>query len=306
MTPKIKLLLVDDKHSNLLALDSVLGRSDYDLLFANSGKEALDLLQQHQVALVLLDIQMPEMDGFETARRIKELPACADIPIIFVTAIYNEDPFVKRGYEAGAIDYFSKPFDPDILKMKVRLYASFHQKSLLLKEKEQRMRETQELLKAGKKLTGVLETLPVGVIIADAEGRVCQSNEEATRIWRGIDSDEDGDYGKYLGWWDKDGRLIKARQGALARALEGESSHNEVLQIPGLDGATQSMLVSASPLKGTNGRIVGAVVVVRDVTEQKRIEGEMLRLLQNLVSAGFELEHEMTDERSGGSTAARA
>ena len=98
---KPKLLLVDDKPANLLALEAVLGDTEYELVRAASGPEALDLVARLELALVLLDVQMPDMDGFETARRMKALPAAADVPIIFITAIYSEDPYVRKGYESG-------------------------------------------------------------------------------------------------------------------------------------------------------------------------------------------------------------
>ena len=121
---------------------------------------------------------MPGMDGFEAAAAIKKMPACKDIPIIFVTAVYKEDPHVKKGYEVGGIDYFGKPFDPDILRMKIRIYASYRLKADLLKEKERQIRQSEELLRVGRKLSSVLESLPVGVMIADFEGRICQITEE--------------------------------------------------------------------------------------------------------------------------------
>src|SRR5262245_63642436 len=113
LSGKPKLLLVDDKPANLLALEAVLGDTEYELIRASSGPQALELLSQHEFALVLLDIQMPDMDGFETARRMKAMPAGAEVPIIFITAIYNEDPYVRKGYQAGGVDYFCKPFDPE-------------------------------------------------------------------------------------------------------------------------------------------------------------------------------------------------
>src|SRR5215204_1091201 len=104
---KINLLLVDDHPGNLLSLEAVFSESEYNLIMAQSGMEAIQLIQQHDIAVVLLDVQIPEMDGFETARRIKAIEGCRDVPIIFVTAIYKEDPFIKKGYEVGGIDYFS-------------------------------------------------------------------------------------------------------------------------------------------------------------------------------------------------------
>jgi PAS domain S-box-containing protein len=287
---KPKLLLVDDNAGNLLALQAVLGEADYELISASSGAQALELVKKHEIALVLLDIQMPGMDGFETARRLKKVDGFANIPIIFITAIYSQDPYVKKGYEVGAVDYFTKPFDPELLKLKVRVYVSYWQRNTLLEERERRIRESAELLEAGRKLSGILEKLPVGVIIADAEGRIHQTNEEISKIWgsRGLETDA---YGEYLGWWGRDGKLLKAKQGPLAKAArDGVSTHNELLKIKCFDGTPKTILTSASPLRGLDGGIVGAVVVMRDVTEQKRIEEELLQRIQKLVSLGLEFE----------------
>lgn len=287
---KVNLLLVDDKPANLLALEAVLGDSEYSLIRAGSGAEALEILKKQEIALILLDIQMPDMDGFETAKRIKQLDNCADIPIILITAIYIEDPYVRKGYQAGAVDYFCKPFDPEVLRMKVRVYVSFRQRKYLLEERERRIRESEELLHAGRKLTAILERLPVGVIIADAEGRIGQTNEEVSKILGSSNLGADS-YGEYLGWWDKDGKLIKAEHGALEKALhQGVSKHNELLRITGIDGTPKTLLTSASPLRARQGHIVGAVVVMRDVTEQKQIEEELLQRIQKLISLGLEFE----------------
>ena len=117
---KVKILMVDDTPANLLALEAVLDGPEYDLIRAYSGTEAMATLQEHpDVDLILLDVQMPIMDGFETARRIKNDPDYSAIPIIFITAVYTEESFVVEGLTAGAVDYFTKPFDPKVLKLKV-------------------------------------------------------------------------------------------------------------------------------------------------------------------------------------------
>ena len=160
---KINLLLVDDKPSNLITLEAVLSSPEYNLISVFSGYEAIEAVKKQEFALILLDVQMPGMDGFETARHIKEIGGCQDIPIIFISAIYSQDPYIKKGYQVGAIDYFAKPFDPEILKTKVNIYSSFQQRLNLLKEREARIKESEELLKTGRELTSVLESLPVGV-----------------------------------------------------------------------------------------------------------------------------------------------
>jgi CheY-like chemotaxis protein len=100
-------LIVDDTPANLVALEAVLG-ADNEIVRASSGAQAISILQAGQsIDVILMDVQMPRMDGFEAAAQIKQLKGCHDIPIIFVTAVYKEDPYVKKGYQAGGIDYFS-------------------------------------------------------------------------------------------------------------------------------------------------------------------------------------------------------
>ena len=288
---KANVLAVDDKVGNLVALEAVLNR-DHCLVLANSGAEAISILKDRQdIDVILMDLQMPEMDGFEASSIIKKLPGCEDIPIIFITAIYKEDPFIKKGYEAGAIDYFSKPFDPDILRMKVGIYASFRQKANVLKERERQIRETEELLSAGRKLSTIIENLPVGVLIADCEGRICQANNEVARICKSTDLLDLDSYGEILGWWNSSGQMIKHEDGPVSRALkDGTKSHNKLIQISCLDGTNKSILCSASPLLGIKHQIMGAVIIIQDITESKKIELDLERRISKLISLGVELE----------------
>ena len=116
--------VVEDRAANRVVLDAVLG-TDHNLIFAASGAEALARVRSRSdIDLILMDVQMPEMDGFETAARIKQLPEGRDIPIVFVSAVHTDDPFVRRGYEVGGLDYVSKPFDPERSKLKVSVYAT--------------------------------------------------------------------------------------------------------------------------------------------------------------------------------------
>lgn len=294
MRRKPRILAVDDTPSNLVALEAVLDR-EFDLRFAKSGPEAIDMMQQsNDVDVILMDLQMPGMDGFETAGRIKKLPGCDDIPIVFITAVYNEDPHVKRGYEAGGVDYFTKPFDPDLLRLKMGIYASFRQRAAALKEREQQIKVTEEILKAGRKLSAFLEGLPVGVLISDVGGRICQANEGISRVCNASQLIEQNAYGDMLGWWDSQGQLLKNHGSPLERALHGKASHNELLQIRCLDGCMKTVFVSASPLFGLHKEIVGAVIVLQDVSEPKRIEAELEDRIAQLLSLGIEVEQRIT------------
>jgi CheY-like chemotaxis protein len=123
MVQKAKILLVDDRPENLLALEAILSALDQTLVRASSGEEALKALLTDDFAVILLDVQMPGMDGFETAAHIKRRERTRDIPIIFLTAINHGPHHTFRGYAAGAVDYISKPFDPWVLRAKVQVFV---------------------------------------------------------------------------------------------------------------------------------------------------------------------------------------
>src|SRR6266536_4656420 len=138
------ILLVDDRPENLLALEGILEPLGQTLLFAHSGEDALRQLLQFDVAVILLDVQMPELDGFETASLIKQRERTRHIPIIFVTAISKDEANVFRGYSAGAVDYVFKPFNTDVLRSKVSVFIELHEKTEQLRRQAELLKE-QEL-----------------------------------------------------------------------------------------------------------------------------------------------------------------
>jgi CheY-like chemotaxis protein len=123
-----KILMVDDRPENLLALEAILQGLGHELIRASSGEEALKVLLTTDVAIILLDVQMPGMDGFETAAHVKRREKTRDIPILFLTAIDGEAHQAFRGYAAGAVDYLAKPFDPWLLKAKVGVFVELYDK----------------------------------------------------------------------------------------------------------------------------------------------------------------------------------
>lgn len=124
---KVNILMVDDHPENLLALEAVLTSPNYNLISAHSGKEALKCMLQHDFAVILLDVQMPGLNGFDTAKLIKAREKTKNIPIIFITAISQEMEHVHQGYSVGAIDYIFKPFQPETLKKKIEQFVKIHQ-----------------------------------------------------------------------------------------------------------------------------------------------------------------------------------
>jgi CheY-like chemotaxis protein len=145
-----KILLVDDRPENLLALEAILSGLGHELVKASSGEEALKRLLNDDVAVILLDVQMPGMDGFETAGRIKQRERTRDIPILFLTAIDGAAHQAFRGYAAGAVDYLAKPFDPWVLRAKVAVFVELHERRRDLETQAERLREEVGLLRSGR------------------------------------------------------------------------------------------------------------------------------------------------------------
>jgi CheY-like chemotaxis protein len=144
---KAKILLVDDREENLIALEAILSSLDQELIRATSGEEALKALLTGEFAVILLDIVMPSMDGFETARDIKRRKKTRDIPIIFLTAVNSDPDYAFRGYAAGAVDFIAKPFDPWVLRAKVSVFVELHNKNRQLREQAALLREQAVLLR---------------------------------------------------------------------------------------------------------------------------------------------------------------
>ncbi len=136
-----RILLVDDRPDNLLALEAILGSLGQTLVRASSGEEALKALLADDYAVILLDVQMPGMDGFETAAHIKRRERTRDIPIIFLTAINREPQHAFRGYSTGAVDYLAKPFDPWVLRAKVSVLVDLHRKNRQLRRQAELLAE---------------------------------------------------------------------------------------------------------------------------------------------------------------------
>ena len=152
---KADILLVDDKPSNLAALQAVLEPLGQNLMLARSGKEALRLVLKHNLAVVLLDVRMPDMDGFETARLIRQRMQSRHTPIIFLTGLSLEMESAFRGYEVGAVDYLMKPLVPEVLRSKVSVFVELHRKNTALSNEikdrqlaEEQLRESQVQLRA--------------------------------------------------------------------------------------------------------------------------------------------------------------
>lgn len=147
MTGRSRILVVDDVEENLVALEALLRRDDADIVTARSGTDALELILQHEFALAFIDVQMPEMDGFELAELMRGAERSKYIPIIFLTAGTREMQRVFRGYESGAVDFLFKPVDPLILRHKADTFVALERQRKKLAEQYQQLQESEALLR---------------------------------------------------------------------------------------------------------------------------------------------------------------
>ncbi|MGP4029072.1 response regulator [Actinomadura sp. 3N407] len=214
MDDKAKILLVDDREENLIALEAILSSLDQDLVRARSGEDALKALLTDEYAVILLDVVMPGMDGFETARDIKRRKKTRDLPIIFLTAVNSDPDYAFRGYAAGAVDFISKPFDPWVLRAKVSVFVELHNKNKQLRDQTTLLREQAALLREQSTLLRArpAEEAPRQALPQRAGERLAAVEEQAEVVGKRVPDALRGEF-KEL-----DRRLTELRQ-----ALDGDT-----------------------------------------------------------------------------------
>jgi PAS domain S-box-containing protein len=255
-TPSV--LLVDDRPENLLALVAVLEPLQVRLRTAESGEEALRALLEEDFAVVLLDVQMPGMDGFETARFIRGRERSRTTPIIFLTAVSTDVAQVAKGYEAGAVDYVLKPFEPNILRSKVGVFCD------LERQRRARARSDEMLLLAWR-------SLPTGAALIDGDGTVLRANPVLQRLSAGRALS-----GAAVSTLvAREDRL--ALDALLTAALAGATvPPGAELTLAGDDGVPVSIL--AWGVREADGEILSVLIQVDDLRERRRAEAARERL----------------------------
>lgn len=264
MSAASAVLLVDDRDENLLALEAVLAPTGCRLVKARSGDDALRALLKDDFAVILLDVQMPGLDGFETAELIRARERSRAVPIIFVTAISKEPHHVFRGYETGAVDYLFKPLDPVVLRSKVEVFVESYERGRALAEREELLRAT-------------FEDAPIGMARADAGGRLrhvnralCETVGRAPEELLGRTLDELGPRA--------DAGVDAAQREDLAA---GRVSRYQVQRRLGSRAGTSiPVLVSVSQATSQDGSAADLILHVEDLRERRRAERDREQLIR--------------------------
>ncbi len=275
-TPSV--LLVDDHAPNLLALEGVLAPLNLRLVRAVSGMEALEHLLREDFAAIVLDVQMPGMDGFETATLIRQRERTKEVPILFVTAIHRDESYQLKGYAHGAVDYLPKPFNPDVLRAKVAAVIDLWRRGESIRDREAQFHEVEraklrsEVHQHEARLRLIVDGVRDHAIsMIDPQGRVVTFNAAAERIKGYALSEVMGRHYEMFFTPEDRASGLPMREIEVARATgryEGEGYRQRK------DGSRFYAVVSMSALRDAAGEIVGFVKVTQDITEKRRLAEE--------------------------------
>ena len=270
------ILIVDDEPSNLLALEAILEPlENVNLVRAASGVEALRHALKMDFSLVLLDVQMPEMDGLETAGLLRKRPRTRDVPIIFLTAISKDPSFVARGYDVGAVDYLFKPYDPDALRSKVTTFVELARKNAVIRAQHEALRagskrELDELKKwSARQYEDLANSVPQIVWTADASGKLGYRNQR----WIEVASTEDASFVAIAHPADL-GSFVSGWESAIAAGDAWEAE----LRLGDLTRGYRWHFVRAVPRRDDHGNVVLWIGTATDIDARIRAE-HTLRML---------------------------
>ncbi|HEY8579805.1 MAG TPA: response regulator [Beijerinckiaceae bacterium] len=284
---KINILLVDDQPAKLLSYEVILEELGETLLVANSAREALEHLLRTDVAVILIDVCMPELDGFELAAMIREHPRFQKTAIIFVSAVMLSEPDRLRGYEAGAVDYVPVPIVPEVLRAKVRVFGELYRKTRALEsvneELEQRVAErTASLAASNSKLVELenrrslaLAAARMGSWDVDLTTGACIWDEGQKRIM-GCDGDSACDFLSFVLPEDR----AAFERGWVAAQVDG-TIYDLEFRIRRPDGSVRWCMLSAAAT-GDDGAAVRLSGVTQDITDRKEAEQALLRVNEEL------------------------
>lgn len=292
-----RVLVVDDNPSNLAVFEAILSDSSFELITAQSGVEAMRHLLNVDFAVILLDINMPTLDGIQTAQLIRERERSRDVPILFITAYQPDQAQVLAGYASGAVDYLVKPISPEILKSKVRIFVDLYRKSRQIEWQARQLRavnlqlqrevaqreeaERDAAFEREERQRVTLESIADAVLTVDANGCVLALNPAAEQLtgWQ-----SDGSKGAPL--HEVLSTVADPQHGSLedvvgrCLAQAGPVRSMQPVRLANGPAGERYIDYAAAPVHDRVGGVIGAVLIVRDVTTRHEVERERARALE--------------------------
>jgi PAS domain S-box-containing protein len=288
---KVNILMVDDQPAKLLSYEAILAELDENLIQAGSGREALEILLKNEVAVVLMDVSMPELDGFEMAEIIRQHPRFQKTAIIFISAVHLTDTDLLKGYERGAVDYISVPVVPEVLRAKVSVFAELHRKTRQLEHMNRNLEQlvferTEELRESEIQFRMLANSIPQLAWMAHPDGSVFWYNQRwfdytGTTLedmqgqgWRGVHHPE---------------HVERVASGVQRSWLTGEE-WEDTCPIRGGDGQYRWFLTRAVPIRDSRGKVARWFGTSTDISRQIAAEEKIRNLNSELKQRLAELE----------------
>jgi PAS domain S-box-containing protein len=287
---RIKILLVDDTPENLVSLEAALSGLGEELVLASSGKEALHHVLNDDFAAILLDVRMPEMDGFETAELIRSRPRSRQIPILFLTGYRNEE-HLFRGYDLGAVDFLFKPIVPEVLRSKAAVFVELSRNNAKLKQQADELRKQAEVLqKAEQRFRSLFEAAPDAMVMCRDDGEIVMVNSQTEVLFNcrrdklislNIRTLLPAWAFRLQPGWDEDRGFAKGQPAERGVDLEAVPT----------GGAPFPVEITFSPLQTEEGVLIASAI--RDISDRKRAEEQIRRLNTNLEERVMERTEEL-------------
>ena len=295
----VDILIVDDRPENLLALEAILEPLGQHVVRASSGEDALRCLLEREFAVILLDVQMPNMNGFETARLIKSRERTRFVPIIFLTAISKDAEYVFRGYSVGAVDYMFKPFQPEILRSKVQVFVELYRQQRRITEQEQRLREVErqdlelrhmrEMLQSEARFSEIVRSAMDAIVLFDTDGKISLLNGTAERMFGTTAADAIGmSIATFFPQATAENlleRICSAAERARAGGEGTETPHSFVARRANAEAFP--IEASVSCLDSPTGRTY--TLIARDISERVRQQDALEKQATSLADSAREL-----------------
>ncbi len=283
---KAAILIVDDNAQNLMALEAILAGPDRNVMAVSSGEHALKYLLQEECCVVVLDVKMEGLDGYETAALIRSRERTRDLPIIFVTSYSKEEADVIKGYSYGAVDYIFKPIVPEILLSKINVFVELYKKRADLKRKNEELERAETELMRTKAAESLIKHAPDPLFVSDLQGHILQVNDAASDLL-GLRAEElvEQSISQFIPPQETQEFI-----GALREVVERGVTRNLRLNPRNSVGEIIPTMLNASALRDQEGKVIGAIGILRDMRAYEAVMRDLEKSQASLIDKIRDLE----------------
>jgi len=291
MRKKPNVLIVDDKHENLFALEKVLRKLEINITKASSGNDALIAILNADFAIMLLDVQMPGMDGYEVLEIMRTKKSTQHIPVIFLTAVYSDDTHKFKGYKSGAIDFIYKPFSEEVLLSKVKFFLDLYERRIELEDEIAKRKKIEEKLRQQNQ---IIDQIHDSVISTSLDGEIIGWNKGAERMFGYTRLNAVGKHISII-YPNKNAASGQYLKNGVIDILKEKGFHNLEVKRCKKDGICLYVHLSLSLIKDYDGNIKGVIGYSIDITKRKQAEAALEKSNAALQQFAYDAAHDLQE-----------